>query len=152
MRFLGIDPGLVHTGFAIIDDNQVLASGVIKKTGSTIDRIHAIAKNLTAIIEEYQPGYSGIETAFFGKNPKTLIQSAQLIGAILYILKENDIMITQFHPNVLKRIITGHGRASKSQVTYMVKRLLNLSKDLKSDEADAIAIALAASFYYDHRD
>jgi len=152
LRFLGIDPGLVNTGFAVLEDKRIIVSGVIRRPGSTIDRIHAISREIHTKLEEYQPGYTAIETAFYGKNPKSLIKSAQLIGAILYILREKNSRIIQLHPNTLKRIITGNGRASKEQVIYMVKNILQIEKDLKPDEADAIAIALAASLHYDSRD
>ncbi|RKX70083.1 crossover junction endodeoxyribonuclease RuvC [candidate division WOR-3 bacterium] len=152
MKFLGIDPGLVSTGYAFINEEGILSSGVIKEEGTTAERIYAITSRLKRLVVQHRPDRAGIETAFYGRNPQSLIKSAQLIGAISYLLMDLGIETIEFHPTVLKRMITGKGRASKSQVSYMVKKLLQIDTDLFPDEADALAVALATRFYHDRRD
>ncbi|HID32197.1 MAG TPA: crossover junction endodeoxyribonuclease RuvC [bacterium (Candidatus Stahlbacteria)] len=152
MRFLGIDPGLVRTGYAILNDKKIIDSGVITKEGDLIEKIHSITEGLRRIITTFKPDLVGVETTFYGKNPKTLIRSAQLIGAIFYLLKDEDLEIIQLQPTMVKKAITGQGRASKQQIAYMVKKILNINFTLQPDEADALAVALAIKFHYDRWD
>ena len=43
----------------------------------------------------------------------------------------------------VKKAITGNGKATKEQVAFMVKRLLNLKKEIKPfDITDAMAVAI----------
>ena len=62
MRILGIDPGLVRTGYGLIDATgpdkmNFLEGGVIKTSSKDgiSNRVGEIYKNLTDIIKEYKP-------------------------------------------------------------------------------------------------
>jgi crossover junction endodeoxyribonuclease RuvC len=47
----------------------------------------------------------------------------------------------------VKKAVAGRGSATKEQVCFMVKTILNLKKvNLKVDESDALAIALCHAF------
>jgi crossover junction endodeoxyribonuclease RuvC len=52
----------------------------------------------------------------------------------------------EYTPLQVKKAVTGNGKAQKEQVAFMVKRILNIKKEIKPlDITDAIAIALTHS-------
>ncbi len=53
---------------------------------------------------------------------------------------------SEYTPSEIKRSITGNGRASKGQVAFMVKRILNIKGEVKPfDITDAMAVAITHS-------
>ena len=67
-----------------------------------------------------------------------------LSGVIVFlkILQEFG-NFSEYTPLQVKQAVTGNGKATKEQVAFMVKRLLNVKKEIKPlDITDAIAIAL----------
>jgi crossover junction endodeoxyribonuclease RuvC len=151
MIVIGIDPGLSATGYGIIESN-----GLNKYTCSTFGSIKTSSKkdiptrllvifsNLVNIIESYMPTSAGIETVFVGKDPKNHLHMGEARGIIFLALKMKDISIHEFSPLQVKKSITGYGGAQKSQVAFMVTKLLNIRTAIDEHAADALAIALAA--------
>ena len=66
-RFLGIDPGLNKTGYAVVDslnsEFKIVKSGVIKTEPSDplANRLQKIYINLFNIINQFKPDFAGIE-------------------------------------------------------------------------------------------
>lgn len=157
---LGIDPGLQHTGWAIVRKSggmqpvqtiqtkqsiQALAYGVIStKPKDAINvRLGSIYDDLSQVIETYQPCSAAIEGVFFGLNAKTAISLGQARGAALLATSKRQLSLGEYQPATIKKCIVGSGQAEKDQVTYMVRQLLNLDHDPKPDHcADALAVAL----------
>ena len=51
--------------------------------------------------------------------------------------------VFSYTPPEIKTGVTGYGQATKSQIQYMVTKLLNLEKPPKPDDtADALAVAI----------
>lgn len=149
MKILGIDPGTATTGWAIIEKKGntllPLAYGHIStaKSNSDADRILEISNDLTKIIKKHTPIESAIESLFFFKNQKTVIQVAQSRGAILLTLKQNNVKVFSYTPLQVKQALTGYGRAEKKQMQLMIKNILHLGAIPKPDDvADALAIAV----------
>ena len=83
----------------------------------------------------------------FGKNATTAIPVGQARGVVLLCAAQNNLDVVEITPNEVKQSITGYGGADKTQVIYMVTKLLNLDAPPKPDDAaDALAIALAAGY------
>ena len=64
-------------------------------------------------------------------------------GVIFLAMKMKNITIHEFSPLQVKKSITGYGGAQKSQVSFMVTRLLNINTAIDEHAADALAIAMA---------
>lgn len=150
MRVIGIDPGTATTGFAIIDSSnkklELIDYGVIttKSTMSLPERLLIINNDISSILDKYKPDCFVIEKLFFTTNQKTAISVSEARGVLLLTASINKINIIEFTPLQIKSIITGYGKASKSQIQNAVKKRLNLAVIPKPDDAaDAIAIALA---------
>ncbi|MCX7732473.1 MAG: crossover junction endodeoxyribonuclease RuvC [candidate division WOR-3 bacterium] len=144
-RILGIDPGLSATGFGIIDpDGVIVAQGVITTSpqDTIATRLLVLNQTISRIIHRYQPVCCAIETLFFkGGGARSVILSAQSRGAILTALAKNRIPVYELTPATIKLAVTGSGRASKSQLNYMIRKLLRTNGRLPEHAADALAVA-----------
>ena len=86
-----------------------------------------------------------VEELFFFKNVKTAIEVGQARGVILLTGVENHLPIDEFTPLQVKQAITGYGRAEKAQMQKVVRMILGMKEQIKSDDAaDALAVALCA--------
>ncbi|MBQ8294623.1 MAG: crossover junction endodeoxyribonuclease RuvC [Alphaproteobacteria bacterium] len=148
-RVLGIDPGLLHTGWAVIDTagqtRKYIASGVIlpKTKLEMSERLAIIFRELTQICETFSPDECSIEIIFVNKNPKTTLILGQARAAAIVAVANKNIPVFEYEPNVIKKALTGAGHADKSAIDKMVKILLPAAHPKTADEADAIAIALS---------
>ncbi len=148
MIVAGIDPGLVATGYAVVtSEKKVLASGVIRPKGKTLPhRLMEIYESLTDVLRGHVPGLLSLEKVVYHKNPKTALHLGGARGVSLLAAAELGIDVVEYSPTRVKLALTGRGNASKSQVAFMVKKILHLDGELPTHETDAIACALVALF------
>lgn len=151
MKILGIDPGTRNCGYAIIEKvghkNRLIEAGLIKiKTTKLQEQIVELVEGIDLILNKHEIDEVAIEDIFYAFNPKTVIKLAQFRGALsLKILLEIG-NFSEYTPLQVKKAVTGHGKAAKEQVAFMVKRLLGIKQEIKPlDITDAIAIALTHS-------
>ena len=149
MRILGIDPGIALTGFGIVEKEGVSVTagsyGHISTESGTpaAQRLKILYDDMVNIIIEYEPDVMVVEELFFNKNVKTAIIAAQARGVIILSAVNNGVDVAEYTPLQVKQAVIGYGRASKSQVQFMVKELLRLKEIPKPDDtADALAIAI----------
>ncbi len=153
-RILGIDPGLVRTGWAVVEPSgrgaTVLAHGVI--TPPTADdlpaRLAIGARELRSVVEQYSPQLAALEEIFTApRHPRSALLMAHMRGVICLVLQEAGVQILPLTATTVKQRLTGAGHASKEQVQRMVLRLTGFTPDasrkLRMDETDALALALA---------
>lgn len=149
-RYLGIDPGLNRTGYAILEQSSkgpvLCEGGIIHSTqdSNLANRVHEIGSGIREVMEEYRPDIMVIEQVFTTpKFPKSSIIMAHARGAIIYVAHEAGVPVVHYTPTQIKRLITGNGRASKEQMQYAIKTELGLKSILEpNDVADAFAAAL----------
>ena len=148
-RILGIDPGLLHTGWAVIETDgnarKYIASGVIlpKKTGELPERLAIIFNAVTKLCDTFTPDAASMEITFVNKNPTTTLILGHARAAAMVAISVKNIPIYEYEPNRVKKILTGAGHADKTAVDKMVRILLPTANPKTADESDAIAIALA---------
>ena len=149
-RYLGIDPGLNRTGYAVIERRSkgpfLIEGGILRSSRSETlqHRVHEIAIGLREVLDELRPEAVAIEQVFSHvQNPQTAILMAHARGAILMTLAEAQLPVINYTPTQIKRLLTGSGRASKEQIQHAVKAELRLDAIPEpNDVADASAIAL----------
>jgi len=147
-KIIGIDPGLQKTGWGLIKvkDNNIsyLASGFIATSPrlSMPKRLLQLHINLKEVMELYNPDEASIEETFVSVNSSSTLKLGQARGALLVTLANYKIPIYEYAPNLVKKSVTGAGKADKTQVSAMVKYLLPASNVKQADEADALAIAI----------
>lgn len=149
MVILGIDPGLAHTGWGIVEERRgevrARAYGCIETSaGSDLAaRLRRIADELSAVVRRYQPQEAAVEGIYFGANVRSAIPTAHARGAALVACSLCGVEVGEYTPMQIKQAVVGTGAADKAQVTYMVRTLLRLDHDPKPDHAaDALACAV----------
>ena len=151
MKILGIDPGTKNCGYAVIEkigrDLKLIEAGLIKiKTTVLQEQIVEMTEGIDLIFKTHKIDEVSIEDMFYAFNPKTVIKLAQFRGAIRLKILQNFGNFSEYTPLQVKQAVTGNGKATKEQVSFMVKRLLGIKKEIKPlDITDAIAIALTHS-------
>ncbi|MCH9853366.1 MAG: crossover junction endodeoxyribonuclease RuvC [Alphaproteobacteria bacterium] len=149
-RIIGIDPGLVHTGWGVIDTDgqklQFIACGVVAPdTDTTLSiRLFQLYQQMVQIIETYQPDDAAIEEIFVNHNSASSLKLSMARGVLLMLPNLFDIKVSEYQNRVVKQAIAGSGRADKQQITQMVSYLLPKAKGFitQHDMADALAIAI----------
>ncbi|MBM2846794.1 MAG: ruvC [Bacteroidetes bacterium] len=106
-------------------------------------RLKKIYSELSAVIQRYQPDEFAIESAFYGKNAQSALKLGHARGVSILSAVEREIPTTEYSPREIKKAIVGNGSASKEQVQFMVKSLLQLKQGaMILDASDALAIAI----------
>ena len=150
-RIIGIDPGLVHTGWAVIESagnaRRYISSDVILPSAKAPlpDRLAAIFNEVGKICDTWKPDECAIEITFVNKNPTTTLLLGHARAAAMLAAAIREIPVYEYEPNKIKKAITGAGHADKEQIYKMLKILLPAANPKTADESDAIAIALAHS-------
>ncbi len=146
---LGIDPGLAHTGWGIVQQKgnslHCVAYGCITTTKdqNLVDRLAKINSQMDAIVKRFEPTAVGIETVWFGVNTQSAFATGQARGAALVACARPGIDVGEFSPSQIKLGVVGTGSADKAQVQYMVQHILSLKKKPSPDHAaDALAAAI----------
>jgi len=149
MKVIAIDPGYERMGVAVIektDGKEVLLFSECFKTSPKIpheERLKLIGKEIESLIKKYKPEAMAIETLFFKNNQKTAMHVSEARGVMLYVASTAGLHVAEFSPIAIKMAVTGYGASEKGQVTFMVKKLIKIDRDIKyDDEYDAIAAGL----------
>jgi crossover junction endodeoxyribonuclease RuvC len=148
MRVLGLDPGSRRTGFGVVErrGNQLrcVVHGHVAPP-ARLDlphRLHAIARRIGELAEEHRPDVVAVEEAFYHESVRSTLVLGHVRGAILVAAVERGIATAEYTPREIKMSVTGSGAASKDQVAFMVRRLLDVRGPLGPDASDALAVAL----------
>lgn len=151
MIILGVDPGTLFTGYAVIsgvnEKLELLCCDIIKNPAknSLPIRLKIIYDGLVDVIENYKPDEFAIETAFYGKNVQSTLKLGHARGVSILAAVNKQIPTTEYSPREVKKSVSGLGAASKEQVRYMVCSTLGIKETTlskKTDISDAIAVAL----------
>ena len=148
MKILGVDPGLINTGFGIISYNkiiEVLDFGIISpnKENSLSSRLNTIYCDMKLLIKKYEPDCLSIEEVFYSNNIKTTMKLGQAKGAVLIAAAHFNLQVYEYSARKIKLSLTGNGNSTKNQVKFMVENRLKINiKNLKNDASDALAAAL----------
>lgn len=151
MNILGIDPGTRNMGYAIISLDKgkiaLVEAGLIKMKAEALQfQIPQMTEGLSTIFKNHAIDEVAMEDIFYAHNPATTIKLAQFRGAIMLKLLQEFGQFNEYTALQVKKAITGKAKASKEQVNFMVKRLLNIKKDIKPlDISDAMAVAITHS-------
>ncbi len=148
MNILGIDPGTRATGYAILllegSSMSLVEAGLIRIKADTLQiQIPQASEALEQIFAQHKIDEVAMEDIFFAHNPQTVLKLAQFRGAVSLKLLQEHGEFAEYTPLQVKKALTGKAKASKEQVSFMVKRLLNIKQEIKPlDITDAIAVAI----------
>ena len=148
---MGVDPGLVATGFGVLEAGgggvAVRDAGVISTTaGQPLEvRLNALHRAIHRIIEAQGPELLVVEDLYTEyKFPRTAVLMGHARGVIYLAARQLGVVVVALSPAEVKRAITGNGAAGKAQMQRAVQTVLGL-KDLPRPSHVADALGLAAS-------
>jgi len=148
MRLLGLDPGLRHTGWGVIEVDGVhlryLADGAVD-SDSSLDlarRLVQLHDGLAAVLAAWRPDEAAVEETFVNKNPTSTLKLGVARGVALLVPALAGLPVTEYPANLIKKSVVGVGHAAKEQVQVMVRHLLPGSMSTSADAADALAVAI----------
>jgi crossover junction endodeoxyribonuclease RuvC len=158
-RILGIDPGLNVTGYGVLEPTdrgpRLIEAGVIRGAAgrSLAHRVREIHDGVRDVLESMRPTCMALEELYSHyERPRTAILMGHARGVICLAAAQADVPVFPYAATQIKRILTGNGRAPKSQMQLAVQRELGLSEPPDPpDVADALAIALC-HYYLKRKD
>jgi crossover junction endodeoxyribonuclease RuvC len=148
VRIIGIDPGLRHTGWGIVETEgtrlSYVADGSVHSDADAplATRLLQIHTQLAEILLRYAPDEAAIEETFVNKDARATLKLGQARGAAMLAPALAGLSVAEYAPNVVKKSIVGAGHAEKDQVKHMVKVLLPQAELNTADSIDALAIAV----------
>lgn len=150
MRILGIDPGLNITGYAVLEPHErglrVVEAGLVRgrSKGSLLGRLKEIHDGISEVIAALKPAAMAMEELYSHYDrPKTSILMGHARGVICLAAAQANIAMTPYASTQVKKILTGAGRAPKTQMQAAIMRELGLRElPEPADVADAMAVAL----------
>ena len=150
MRILGIDPGLITTGYGVVDVKdggvKILEAGTIEPNTKDAfeQRLFKVHLHITTILQTYQPDIVVLEKIYAHyKHPATASVLGHVRGVICLSVAQQKIKLVEQSVKRIRKALTGNGNATKLQCQEFVKRLLNIkSPGFKLDASDALSLAL----------
>ena len=106
-----------------------------------------IFEAIRLVIQKHTPTQFAIEDVFYNKNARSSLILGEARGAAILAAALSDLPVYEYSPREVKQSVTGHGGADKSQVNFMLGKILGLSRPPENtDESDALAVAVCHAF------
>lgn len=147
MRILGIDPGLRHMGWGVIEVTGPrvahVANGVCSSGGGSLaERLLALHAALSEVVARHAPAAAAVEQTFVSKDAGATLKLGQARGIALLVPAQAGIAVGEYAPNAVKKAVVGVGHAAKAQIDHMVRMQLPGVEIAGPDAADALAVAI----------
>ena len=150
MRILGIDPGLITTGYGVVEMKdggvKILEAGTIEpNTKDPFEqRLLKVYLHITTILQAHHPDVVVLEKLYSHyKHPATAAVLGHVRGVICLSVAQQKIELVEQSVKRIRKALIGNGNATKIQMQEFVKRLLNIkSAGFKLDASDALSLAL----------
>lgn len=154
MRIVGIDPGLSITGYAVVERSArgivLIEAGMIRgrSRGDLAARLKEIHDGVADVTRTFQPAAMAIEELYSHyERPRTAILMGHARGVICLAAAQADVPVVSYSATQIKRLLTGNGRAPKSQMQRAICHEFGLAAPPEPpDVADAMALALCHLF------
>ena len=147
MRVIGIDPGLRHMGWGVIDVDggrlSHVANGICHSQGVDLaQRLLSLHGQLERILASHRPSHAAVEQTFVNSNGTATLKLGQARAIAMLVPAQAGLTVAEYAPNTVKKVVVGVGHAQKQQVEHMVRLQLPGVQIAGADAADALAIAL----------
>ena len=153
IRILGVDPGLRRTGWGVIEQTgnrlRHVGHGVIapETEAPPAIRLATILSAVSGLVIEHAPDLAGVEETLVNVNARAALLLGQARGAAMAALARGGVTVCEFAPRRIKLAVVGTGTADKTQIGFMVARLLPTAGKMTADAADALACAICAAHH-----
>jgi crossover junction endodeoxyribonuclease RuvC len=168
---LGVDPSLSCSGWAFINYDKDKAEKLVNTDGDKTlfnadnsykpelidygdiptdsnnkltERVYKVYQEIERVIKFYKPDVVASEDQFAGRNFDTLKKLSHVRGQIMTLSRIYNIPFYLFSPKTVKKIFTGSGNASKSDMVETANKYYNIEiLKSKNDTADAIGVGMS---------
>lgn len=153
MRLIGLDPGLRHTGWGIVDvdGNRLVyvADGTVTPAPKQdlAGRLRDLHEGLARVLADFQPDEAAVEETFVNRNPDSTLKLGEARGVVVLAPALAGLPVAEYSANRVKKSVVGAGHATKEQVQMMVGRLLPGCRFSSPDAADALAVAICHAHF-----
>ena len=147
-RILGLDPGLRRTGCGVVVSEgsrlRWVAHGVVapSETAPFSERLLHLMETLSVVCAQHGCDEAAVEEVFVNMNPSSTLKLGHARAAVMLAPARCGLPVAEYSPSLIKKAVVGGGHADKTQIAFMVKRLLPGAGDVKADAADALAVAI----------
>ncbi|RZJ96587.1 MAG: crossover junction endodeoxyribonuclease RuvC [Brevundimonas sp.] len=147
-RILGLDPGLRRTGWGVIVSEgsrlRWVAHGVVTPPEGApfSERLLHLLEAVGAVCAEHGCDEAAIEEVFVNMNPSSTLKLGHARAAVMLAPARCGLSVAEYAPNLIKKAVVGAGHADKSQIAFMIRRLLPAAGEVSADAADALAVAV----------
>ena len=129
-RILGLDPGLRRTGWGVIECEgsrlRWIAHGVVAPAEKAPfpERLLHLLDEVGSICAAYSCDEAAIEEVFVNMNGASTLKLGHARAAVMLAPARAGLSVAEYAPSLVKKAVVGAGQADKSQVAFMIKRLL----------------------------
>jgi crossover junction endodeoxyribonuclease RuvC len=152
MRILGLDPGSHVCGYGVIETAEDDGAGALRYVECGVltapadrameERLGEIARGLRDVLGELSPATVAVEDVFTHSNVRSGLALAQARGMAMAVVGLCGLRVASYPPALIKKTVTGSGRADKDQIARMVQHLVGLRGLPRPDASDALAVAI----------
>jgi len=148
IRIIGLDPGLRRTGWGVIVCEGArlshVAHGVVAppEAGAFAERLLHLFEALAEVIAAHAPHEAAVEEVFVNMNPASTLKLGHARAAALIAPARAGLPVAEYAARQVKKAVVGAGAADKSQIAFMIRRLLPTAGEVSADAADALAVAV----------
>lgn len=149
MRILGVDPGTLVLGYAVMDsqgdDLAPVTFGAFNcpRNLCLSKRLGFLYQRLLEVVSIYRPDVLAVEEPFVAKNISSAFTLGKAQAVAILVAANSGIEVFGYPPAEVKKVVVGYGRSTKEQIRDMVRLELGLSSVLEPiDAADALAVAI----------
>ncbi len=159
MRIVGIDPGLLITGYGVVDfgarQPKLVDGGVFRFLAKTslAHRLVELETELNQVFDEHKPDICAVEQLYalqasaHGDFDVTCAR-----GDSFGCTGDRGIRLEQYSANRIKKSVMGHGHAGKMQIQRAIQQIFILpALPEPADVADALAVALCCGRFISDR-
>ena len=149
IRILGLDPGLRRTGWGVIEVEggrlTHVAHVVItpKDSLAFAERLLVLFEAISEIVSLHAPHEAAVEETFMNNNAASALKLGHARAMALVVPARAGLPVAEYAATVVKKSVVGTGAADKTQVAFMIARLLPKAGPTTADAADALAVAIA---------
>ncbi len=154
MRILGLDPGLVTTGWGMICAEGAslrhIAHGAVSPRPSLAmaERLAAIDAGIRAVVGERQPDVVALEETFVSINAESTLKLGHARGVAMVAAASSGCAVAEYAARLVKKTLVGTGKAEKHQIAAMIAILLPGAGAAGKDAADALAVAVCHAYHH----
>src|SRR6201999_2763758 len=106
------------------------------------ERLLFLFEAISEVIAQHAPHEAAVEETFVTANGSSTLKLGHARAAAMIAPARAGLPVAEYAAKVVKKAVVGTGAADKTQVAFMIARLLPTAGSPTEDAADALAVAI----------